>query len=268
MPNIYRIPEEVMFYSVLSFLKIDEIANFAISYKSFLKYCHKTSLETHWETLIYRNRMFPVLREYPEGYNKPFTMFLRLSNPTRCFGCLCEGAFETHPFFKIKICNFCIRKDAFRCINYQNARSFLNDSALNTLPSFTYISDSSMRIFLFSDVCNTYNNIRKFPMNYVKKSMRLQEITDALKILRLEPRTDSELCRDYIEGVSYQPIETIVETMAFMRYLHEYTDYKSKLEECVMYLRNTYGCFYTGIWRDASEFCQKQYDIPDKWPWL
>jgi hypothetical protein len=56
--------------------------------------------------------------------------------------------------------------------------------------------------------------------------------------------------------------------MAFMNYLHEYTDYREKVEDEVEALADEYGGYYQGIWREASHYVKEEYERPDSWPWL
>ena len=53
-----------------------------------------------------------------------------------------------------------------------------------------------------------------------------------------------------------------------MKYLHNYTDYRSRLEEEVDDLCRIEGYYYQGIWREASDIIKSEYPIPTKWPWL
>lgn len=260
--------EELVFENVLPFLDLPTIGNLTTAYKNIYKYCHKKNFNSFWQNIIAKHNLYPSIRPYPTNTQNYFTIFLRLCESNTCFECLQKNVYNIHPFYRIYICNFCQKtSQIFSCLAYGNAKTYLNDDDLNKLPSYTYISQfpyRAQRVFLHSDVIQMYNN---HPITF-KRSARLEELQNALSVIGITVRYDSELCQDYIEGRTTVELGDLVEKLAFMKYLHEYTDYKEQLETEVQHLRLQFGCFYPGIWKEAGEFVKLQYVIPDVWPWL
>ena len=89
-------------------------------------------------------------------------------------------------------------------------------------------------------------------------------------VLGLSLRSDSEMCSQFIEsGEERHSLLEVMETMAHMKYIHEYTDYNQFLELRVEEEGECNG-FYPGIWRETAEEVQgyAEFQLPNKLPWL
>lgn len=148
-----------------------------------------------------------------------------------------------------------------------------------------YRSAAPMKLYLLSDVVKVAGNrdvtaIRLKRQEATEKrrqtlaGQKLQrriELVTALANVGLVLRGDSELCSTYINGTSPGKefgVEMIVNEMAFMRYLHEYTDYPTRVEQEATFLSDWYGGYYPGIWKEAAAIAKTAYTPPPSWPWL
>ena len=100
---------------------------------------------------------------------------------------------------------------------------------------------------------------------------RKTDLIHELSKLKLELRSDSSLCKEYIAGSSKNTASEIAYEMALMNYLHGYTSYATDLTKVKEFLVKQHGPF-KGVWRHASR-CTKLYitataEIPSRWPWL
>ena len=78
------------------------------------------------------------------------------------------------------------------------------------------------------------------------------------------------MCDQFIEhGTKEHSLLEVMETMARMKYIHEYTDYQDVLEREVEAEGEESG-FYDGIWRQTAEEvqCYSEFQLPKKLPWL
>ena len=98
--------------------------------------------------------------------------------------------------------------------------------------------------------------------------IRAKKLKAILSILRLSPRKDSVIQKEYIE-MDKHDIEKVVFTACYMHWLHDYTEYSEHLTAAVHSYAKDVG-YYKGIYRDMSELLQKEddYQPPKRWPWL
>jgi hypothetical protein len=94
---------------------------------------------------------------------------------------------------------------------------------------------------------------------------RCNQISNALAKVGCTLRQDSHICREFIEN-GRGCINEIADKMAFLRWLHEYTDYKNKLEFEIQTQDDKYG-FYPGISLVCAQEVQGLYHPPSQWPW-
>jgi len=102
-------------------------------------------------------------------------------------------------------------------------------------------------------------------------ALRCKQLTTALQGLGLTRRKDSRLCAAFEAGEpipGFTSVARIAREMAFMRWLHESTDYEERVEERVEELRDEAGHFYPGINNDARDEVKAEMDPPEVWPWL
>lgn len=98
------------------------------------------------------------------------------------------------------------------------------------------------------------------------------EIDQALDALGLARGADSRLCEAYEAGAPIAGFATpvaIADEMAYMRWLHECTDYEAQLRLRVDDLRNAAGRFYHDIKNEACDEVRSRYVSrrPATWPW-
>lgn len=98
---------------------------------------------------------------------------------------------------------------------------------------------------------------------------RQKRLEASLSELKLQIRTDSQMCREYIQGKDIS-LDDVVQEMATMHYLYQYTTYKQDLEKAVEYLINSKGAF-RGVWRmaaQAAKLIHVSRGMPTTWPWM
>ncbi len=102
---------------------------------------------------------------------------------------------------------------------------------------------------------------------------RESELSAALAQQGLKLRSDSWLCDQYLKhGPTHEwPLSAVVRRMGEMKYLHEYTDYRSKLEA----VRDNYRMMHERWSPGETEAIAEEEalevgtgDYPDVWPWL
>ena len=100
-------------------------------------------------------------------------------------------------------------------------------------------------------------------------------IIEALELKGLKLRSDSRLCEMYIDGDNDWTVKEIVDEMARMRYLYEYTNYQktfSKEFNKRVEMLSCYNGYYSGIKKDAREEIEDdikdRFKVPKVWPWL
>lgn len=258
-----------------------------------------------WAKYLTEKRLYTSDRPYPEYPDNPGLVFLRLANhvdggrrrPRRgvCFSCLeDECRTSIHSTYKIPLCSYCSKQnDVYRYITKSVAMSeyCLTKKEVTSLPHVLttnpyYSSAAPMSLYLVSDIVQKAGDRdiqaikdkrkrikeKRLENKLKRETLRRGVLEAALDKVGVQLRDDSELCKSYIEGSklakNWIQLNDIVNEMAFMKYLHEYTDYNTKLEQEVYELKMEYGYYYQGIWRDASEFVKLQYTVPDKWPWV
>jgi hypothetical protein len=101
------------------------------------------------------------------------------------------------------------------------------------------------------------------------RNQREDLLIDALEELGLSLRGDSSLCEEFIDGGLSMSANEVAEEMAFMKYLHDFTDYRKRVKAEVESLKEENEGYYpTGVWRMASDAIKSQFVKPETWPWL
>lgn len=98
------------------------------------------------------------------------------------------------------------------------------------------------------------------------KNERESRLKHELQRLGCTLRPDSHICSLFIQNGNGDP-RLIAEHMAYMRWLHEYTDYSVRLDEEVQAFGEENG-FYHGIAFHVGQMLQEEYNVPPHWPWL
>lgn len=112
-----------------------------------------------------------------------------------------------------------------------------------------------------------------FVTNYIQnQSTRVKALLVKLEANGLHLRDDSRICKAYLQAAPICGFETpteIAHEMAFMRWLHEHTDYEMKVECMVQELRaQNDSRYYCGIYSDARHLAKREFDAPKTWPWM
>lgn len=102
---------------------------------------------------------------------------------------------------------------------------------------------------------------------------RKNKLVAALKECKLELRTDSKLCKGYINGtITDWTVPQIVYRMCKMKYLYDYCNMDYYLEKAHANQQEEYNA---GYFPDCSVFDEAEYTAlkkyggyPDEWPWL
>lgn len=100
------------------------------------------------------------------------------------------------------------------------------------------------------------------------KKERKDELTEELNKFGLNLREDSILCRKYIQQ-DEGDLEDIVERMCEMKYLHEYTNFKTIKQQ--VYEEFVKEEFYIGdgnVFREAESRTISENPYPEIWPWI
>lgn len=103
----------------------------------------------------------------------------------------------------------------------------------------------------------------------MSEELRTEELKKELSKISLDIRSDSVMCKEYISGKDIE-LKDVVNEMATMHFLHNYTTYKEDLEKVAQYLVQTKGPF-RGVWRNAAQIVKVYFvakGLPDKWPWI
>lgn len=107
------------------------------------------------------------------------------------------------------------------------------------------------------------------------KDDRKQELIKALHHLKLKLRDDSVLCNKYINNAKFvgehNSIDKIVQAMARMRYLYEYTAYREEIQKVRnerKRSRRTFGGPTISISKEARNRILRKTVFPRTWPWL
>jgi hypothetical protein len=102
-----------------------------------------------------------------------------------------------------------------------------------------------------------------------KMDKREDLLIDALEELGLSLRGDSSLCEAFINGGLSMSANEVAEEMAFMKYLHEFTDYRKRVKaEVESLMEENEGYYPMGVWRMASDAIKSHFVKPEAWPWL
>lgn len=286
------IPEELFWEYLFPMLDTNSLSQFIVSNKNMLKFSRKN--HEWWNKRIKKEHLYQSKRSYPEYKQYPGIVFLRLGYNNKknkyCFSCL-QKTTKFHDIYKIYVCKDCSKtKTPYQMVTRTTAMKeyCLKGKEVDELkclqvPNPRFKSASPMRLYMLTDVLAKKGNRNieeikeKKNQSLLKrrqKKEQLQEerrkkLENALQQVGVEWRNDSELCEMYVSSKKTDwELEQIVNEMAFMKYLYNYTDYRIRLEEEVEKIHHYEGCYYQGIWKEASDYVKSQYPIPSKWPWL
>jgi hypothetical protein len=148
-------------------------------------------------------------------------------------------------------------------------KSYLSEDALK--PSVTL--KAAMEEIKEIDANYTPEKIAERTQAAAQRENRRLELAAALASLKLQRRPDSAICDAYERGQPIGVFNTpakVAKEMAKMHWLHNYTDYRAELRECVYELKENEGYYYEGINGDARDIVQSmaKFKPPSTWPWL
>lgn len=288
------LPEFVVLGNLLPFLDVNSISSLLVTCKCMFKVCVAQYNNCWWRRALRTYGLYRSSRLLPECNDQPGIAFLRLSEVTTkkgrcCFSCRAPTS-SINRFYMIPLCRTCQQnKDQYQCVTRTTAmREYclkgkeVDDLEYTSVKNPYYRSAAPMKLYLLSDVIRVQGSrdietiqLKKEEAREKRKKTisdkqeaRKKELVGALDKVGLELRYDSELCERYIKGSSSAwSLDAVVKEMAFMKYLHEYTDYSTRLEEEVEQIAK-YDGYYSGIWREAADYTKQRYTRPDVWPWL
>lgn len=212
-------------------------------------------------------------------------------------------------FFAKRLCESCFTDEKYTMICKSNAKKqyYLSDADLEDLQSIEkknphYRSGCPMILYCKVDVIDVFKNKycvveeedvqnilarladdrnrRSTKIRDTKNTKREQReiaLTEALQEEGLELRSDSRLCKQYIDGTLDASIPHIVEIMCEMKYLHEYCDmheayvqareyfHKHGIHRFERYDRELEN-LAIDIALEQNPECKGRF--PDQWPWL
>lgn len=102
-------------------------------------------------------------------------------------------------------------------------------------------------------------------------ALRAQQLDAALATYALTRRDDSRLCEAFDAGEPIGGFDTaakVAREMAFMHWLHNYTDYDATFEQELERVREEAGRFFPGIHAVARDYAKSEFTPPTAWPWL
>lgn len=287
-----NIPEELLWDFLFPMMDNVSLSQLVVSSKNMLKLSRKNN--NWWKNRIKKDQLYRSKRPYPEYREQHGLVFLRLSyckgKNRCCFSCLNKTSC-IHNVYNIHVCKECsTTKTPYRMITRSTAMKEyclkgkeVDELKYSTVPNPHFKNASPMRLYMLIDVIvkkgdrdiesikakKEQSLLKRREKKEQLRENRRQTLQDALENVGVEWRDDSELCEMYISSnKTCLELNQVVEEMAFMKYLHNYTDYKCRLEKEVEYLCSMEGYYYQGIWRDASDSVKCKYKAPHTWPWL
>jgi hypothetical protein len=283
------LPEELFWDFLFPMFDTDSLSHFLLLSKDMLKFTRKKN--PWWNQRIKKEKLYTSHRPYPEYKKYSGIVFLRLAKQKTCFSCL-QPTKKIHAIYHIPVCKECSQnKIPYQMITKSTAMKeyCLRGKEVDAIQSLQvanprFRTASPMRLYMLVDVLARMGD-RDVVLLKEKKQQSLQKrrqkkeqleterrqtLEKALQQVGVEWRNDSELCEMYVSSQkTCWELEQIVEEMALMKYLHNYTDYRNRLEKEVENLCQGEGYYYQGIWKEASETVKRQYyPLPTTWPWL
>lgn len=167
----------------------------------------------------------------------------------------CVEEIEEYSKCTVPNCYYC--KSGYCNYNNLSLGRFCSDCAPESLIEENkpkkYDYDEACRKFLESQAHNTSQNRKK-------------ELVKALSEMKLELRSDSKLCKKYIDTGDYD-INYVVERMCQMKYLYEYCDFKKMLDAVSEDYNDDYENL--GVFDKAEKLVLEEIgDYPDIYPWM
>lgn len=248
-----------------------------------------------WWKRLRSEGLYTSERPPPEYSDSPWIVFFRLADKKKhpCFSCQ-QPTNNKHPIYKqLYVCKACRQKPPYRMITRTTAmnefglkRREVESLPFQEVPNPRFRSAYPMRLYLAWDcLCiqgdrdaDEVRNKRKEQTQKRRETItkskqeRRQQLTEALQAVGCEcqeegDHEENDICRLYIAGKE-KDLQSVVDDIAFLRYLYSYTDFSEQVEEYVETLYNHEGYYYKGIWREASEWIRPGYVRPRQWPWL
>lgn len=176
----------------------------------------------------------------------------------------CEKNFCYSCKTEVQEYNFCSIKDCHYC---------RDGSCFNTFVLNKYCQECAPEEVL-DEIDRREKEQEEFEEKYYRiqstKGIRKKELVNALNEAGLVLRSDSKLCKKYIEH-DYGNVEYIVERMCQMKYLYDYNDMKSMLDKVGDEYRETLDAGYfpdCGVFPEAEyRILQKIKQYPKIYPW-
>jgi len=207
--------------------------------------------------------------------------------------------------FNIIICNNCKIHDKYLLITKTNAKKkyLLKDDDLINLPSINKNSSYGPATYytkenLLNYMCIKYNILILDVENYIqnkkqekefkkqekqntitqqnelKKITRRNKLISALAEYKLDLRSDSQLCKKYIDGSNEYNIQNIVQRMCEMKYLYDYCNMNECCDEAYERYNDELNAGYFpdmsvsehGEIIALSKYSNNKY--PDIFPWM
>lgn len=215
----------------------------------------------------------------------------------KCTSCL-KDTVNQHLILDIPVCMDCCKNNEnFQVISKSTAKNeyLLKDKDLKDLQSGTcrnpvYRSAAPMIMYLKSEVASKCKNLypepelererrkkksdstkRKREINKKEKMDRNRKVLEKLFNQNgLQVRDDSFLCSNYIDGTLKDwTAKQVLDRMALMHFLHNYTNYKEVHQQVYNEYRNNGNIFYKGEIEDvAIDRVMKNHKNMDHYPWL
>lgn len=281
---IDRLDHNILLYQIVPYMTTNDLEKFLPLLPELMSY------DDFWIRKMKEENFYNFEREFPENPS-PAEAFIKLSSG-KCYHCRTRTNAVNY-FYEFNLCRACQKShDYYSCHTQKVAREVfcLSLKDLSGLTCYLtknphYSSASPMKLYLASDLekaaIEKYGDVKKEREKRAASRRKRREkeeenrnqredlLIDALEELGLSLRGDSSLCEEFIDGGLSMSANEVAEEMAFMKYLHDFTDYRKRVKAEVESLKEENEGYYpTGVWRMASDAIKSQFVKPETWPWL
>lgn len=100
-----------------------------------------------------------------------------------------------------------------------------------------------------------------------QKKIKSREAALRESLARVGCEVESKLGEHFIRYGHGRTADSVARSIAFNRWLDEYTNYNDALQSTVEELQHEFG-YFSGIWKYGAWLTRQDYAPPATWPWL